>query len=266
MPDDEPEVCLMWPAPVERVDVTDHAMPEKLFVVDTAFPVAMHVCRESRAAILLNPRLRLRRSRAAGFPVPFREYRPELDTLYCSRDHYRRHREADEHVRAVLQETQELATEEHFFHDRWSWMSLVRCPPLHTVTLVLSRRPDQEGSSEVSKPPVRRCKLRWYSAAETEAMRFDTRRLNGYFHPEERISLAAVLDGQRAALEHDLRRQRAIEVAFRKEDSLGWSLEPVTLAAAMFVEYQPDGTWKEISAGWAYPKGEHFDDEIPLRI
>lgn len=48
--------------------------------VDTAFPVLMHICHETRE--FASKRLQFRYSTAARTMVPFRTFRPELDVLY----------------------------------------------------------------------------------------------------------------------------------------------------------------------------------------
>lgn len=52
LPVDTPEVCLMWPVNLyQRYEGPESALPSEPFVVDTAFPVLIHVCRESRAIV-----------------------------------------------------------------------------------------------------------------------------------------------------------------------------------------------------------------------
>ncbi|CEJ93465.1 hypothetical protein VHEMI09051 [[Torrubiella] hemipterigena] len=84
--DDEPEVCLCWPTmPSGFLDSLADSVPQLPLTVDTAFPVAMHICRESRA-VMQSPRsgIRFRASEVAGCRVPFRLYRADLDALYLS--------------------------------------------------------------------------------------------------------------------------------------------------------------------------------------
>lgn len=81
---DEPEVCLLWPVVLHErhgLDALKFAQP---LLVDTGFPVAMHVCRDSRAVLQSQKLsgLRFRASSAAGCPSPYREFQPALDTLY----------------------------------------------------------------------------------------------------------------------------------------------------------------------------------------
>lgn len=80
LPDDEPEVCIMWPLRFQGLSQTTQTLP-----VDTAFPVLMHVCREWRAFVL-SPLsgVAFRRSRLAGCGVPYRPYRPDLDAFFVN--------------------------------------------------------------------------------------------------------------------------------------------------------------------------------------
>jgi len=82
----EPEVCLLWP--VYQTDFDQIPIP---LVVDTAFPVLMHVCREWRSHVLSWSRrpsfespVRFRFSRQAGCQVPYRLFRGSTDALYAS--------------------------------------------------------------------------------------------------------------------------------------------------------------------------------------
>lgn len=89
---DESEVCLCWPSNLsigygEDVFLSPDCLPKLPFTVDLPFPSAMHVCRESRAAVLARGSpFRFRDSSAAGCPVPFRLFRPDLDTLFIGSD------------------------------------------------------------------------------------------------------------------------------------------------------------------------------------
>ncbi|KAI4604222.1 hypothetical protein KJ359_000353 [Pestalotiopsis sp. 9143b] len=83
MPEDVPEVCILSPeGEGENGEDDDDEMccPDQSLTVDTAFPVLMHICHESRAHALRHTRLRF--SPAAGVGVPFRAFRPDLDVLY----------------------------------------------------------------------------------------------------------------------------------------------------------------------------------------
>lgn len=91
IPEDEEEVCLCWPGDLPGYTALLgplNDIPVLPLTVDTGFPVAMHICRESRA-IAQNTRLsgtRFRPSHVARCMTPFRRFRPELDVLYLDQD------------------------------------------------------------------------------------------------------------------------------------------------------------------------------------
>jgi hypothetical protein len=86
LPHDETEVCLVWPLVLEE----EHRGPTLPLVVDIGFPALMHVSREARAFVLSDASgVRFRMSALAGFPVPFRAFRPELDTLYIGQSNFK---------------------------------------------------------------------------------------------------------------------------------------------------------------------------------
>ncbi|KAI8965602.1 hypothetical protein F5Y11DRAFT_295875 [Daldinia sp. FL1419] len=88
LPEDIPEICIPWPleeGPGNRShDLIPLVRSNYLhpFLVDTCFPTIMYVCQESR--YLAISRLRFRYSHVAGCPVPFRAFRPDLDTVYIT--------------------------------------------------------------------------------------------------------------------------------------------------------------------------------------
>jgi len=75
----QPEVCIAWPLKIDDYP-TAHDAPTVPFIVDTAWPAGVHVCRAAREVALGT--LRLRHSPVAGFAVPFRHFIPAIDTLY----------------------------------------------------------------------------------------------------------------------------------------------------------------------------------------
>ncbi|KAJ4158471.1 uncharacterized protein LMH87_008995 [Akanthomyces muscarius] len=92
IPDDEEGVCLIWPGhspgSVGEGQPPLAYLPVLPLTVDTGFPLAMHICRESRA-VALNPKaggVRLRASHVARCMTPFRCFRPELDVLYLDQE------------------------------------------------------------------------------------------------------------------------------------------------------------------------------------
>lgn len=84
VPDDEAEVCV---ADGPYGDYYVGRPPNGYLCVYTAYPVPMHICRESRI-FAKNTALsgaRFRKSDRAGFAVPYRAFRPDLDTLKLGR-------------------------------------------------------------------------------------------------------------------------------------------------------------------------------------
>ena len=88
--ENEEEVCLCWPgdAPEYPGEQPLEHPPVLPLTVDTACPLGMHICRESRV-VALNPSMggvRLRASHVARCMTPFRCFRPELDVLYLDQE------------------------------------------------------------------------------------------------------------------------------------------------------------------------------------
>lgn len=169
LPDDEPEVCIMWP--LRSQGFSQIIGP---FLVDTAFPVLMHVCREWRAFTLPPPSgVRFRRSRLTGCQVPYRHYRPEMDALFVSaanamftlqamaKDSRRGDVAAAVPNPGFWLTLRHLAVEPPVFGEAHEWLpELVfrYSPDLRKVSVVFPslRKPRWE----FLHPPSRRCKLR----------------------------------------------------------------------------------------------------------
>ncbi|KAK7927325.1 hypothetical protein PG985_004323 [Apiospora marii] len=173
LPDDEPEVCVMWPLRFQGLS----QIVEPL-LVDTAFPVLMHICREWRAFVLSpSSGVRFHRSRLAGCQVPYRPYRPEMDAFFVSSSNAmftlqamakedRRGDAAAAAAAAVLnpeswRTLRHLAVEPPVFGEAHEWLpELVfrYSPDLQKVSVVFpsSGKP----LWGFFHPPSRRCKLR----------------------------------------------------------------------------------------------------------
>lgn len=85
---DAPEVCITWP-----LKSCYHDKISKPLLVDTAFPVLMHVCGEWRDfafSFCQRPgfSIKFRFSRLAECPVPYRPFRASTDILYVSAMNY----------------------------------------------------------------------------------------------------------------------------------------------------------------------------------
>lgn len=78
LPKDVPEIAYVKAYTIQ----TKHTLP----TVDTCFPVAAHVCRESRYVALQQTAMCY--SKEAGIKVPTRDFRPDLDILYISSQNF----------------------------------------------------------------------------------------------------------------------------------------------------------------------------------
>ncbi|XXG98916.1 Nem1-Spo7 phosphatase regulatory subunit [Hypoxylon texense] len=165
LPDDSPEVCIPWP--LEEVPLRrdpDGEIPRRSrflepFLVDTDFPVTMHVCRESREVAISS--IHLRYSPVAGCPVPFRAFRPELDTLYVSVCRP----PSDNNVVprwGQFPAARHLALDLHSLKDGSFLWILVGNPFLdvRSLTCVLPLSNAILDTAARFRPPVRRCRLR----------------------------------------------------------------------------------------------------------
>lgn len=277
--DIEPEVCLPWPLNTcigySETEPRDY-FPQLPLTVDTAFPVAMHVCRDSRVAIL-HPKsgMRFRASKAAGCPTPFREYIPEYDTLYLS------------------QEMTSMAT----IDSRWlpvqvkamqgslelqqTWLDLVKRatslafegPNLLLLgeymreMLAASALPDENGAMPAAGsfgfwPRQKRLSMvvpcstydergiEWQRAFKGPGRRCKLVPVSG-----EALQKVHIIpddshrpgDVEAVTLERALRLAR--ENIYGWEDWRDWDLPPdknLEIVAQTFVEYQPDGSWTEV--------------------
>lgn len=83
----EPEICFLDRGNSEYVRSEGNGREARLkLTVYTAFPVLMHVCLESRALVQNSVISGIQfRPGPIGYnlQVPFRQFRPEIDTLYC---------------------------------------------------------------------------------------------------------------------------------------------------------------------------------------
>lgn len=266
--DDEPEVCLLWPVVLHErhgLDALKFAQP---LLVDTGFPVAMHVCRESRVVIQSEKLsgLRFRASSAAGCPVPYREFRPALDTLYWGGENLEGVVAplGDMLVTArdipVLELVESLAIELRWGMNPPDAVGTHRplfFPALRTLSLVL---PDSTSSMTGRlrrgfRQPARRCKLRRISAEEGAGIKVCPGVLMGNERdePAEVPLVPEGLSTARGCLTID---EESTGEVLRIElnvgggddtDTVVYAVEP-ELIAQTFVEYQKDGSWKEICA------------------
>jgi hypothetical protein len=162
LPDDEPEVFIL--RGVHMPSGNEEEPPEAM-TVDTAFPALMHTCRESRDFVLRRGGLRFRPCPEAGCDSPFRDFRPELDTVFWNEDLYdplwSYVDNTDAHAR-WLSQLRHLAipSSTSLIGQHTTECVIEHCPELQTFSVVF---PDSEtgGKPQLSfAEPQRRCKLR----------------------------------------------------------------------------------------------------------
>ncbi|KAI1141897.1 hypothetical protein F5Y05DRAFT_409047 [Hypoxylon sp. FL0543] len=167
LPDDNAEICIPWPLNEEAAYwrrengvLVTHTNFLEPYLVDTCFPVIMHVCRESRD--LAVSQLRFRYSPLAGCPVPFRAFRPDLDIMHVS--FFREPTDEHEMPRwpRYPRGTQHLAFDLHTLKDGSHLWILVGQASLdvRTVTCILPASNAILDTAVRVRPPVRRCRLR----------------------------------------------------------------------------------------------------------
>lgn len=303
--DDEPEVCLLWPSNVPGYHAASalaeheplYELPCQPLTVDVAFPVGMHVCREARSVMQDSRRsgVRFRASEAAGCPTPFRWFRPDFDVLYLGHDAIwlmewvaapgstaleaaEPETEAGKlysQLMATLSRTRQFAVpaslETRFRRiiarflsflfqqaDDPEQLSFELCLVV-PATHGLAER-DLMSVHAAFAQPGRRCRLAFIDRDRWNAI-LVPRDQNVRRPPPQRLdTLANVVAETEASLPASWL-HRALN------DGLGTALlDAVTVAAATFEEYQPDGTWCETCADRMYHSWytELSGPEIPL--
>ena len=270
LPPDEPEVCLMWPVNLYERDEGPRGMqPTQPFVVDIGFPAMMHACQESRALVQNTKRsgVRFRSSTAAGCPVPFRRYRPDLDTLYWGSENFQpliwsgAFEEQLHDVKSVALDIQLCFRHQSYFVDYLQH----ELDGLQNLSLVLpdstGRKPDGNGhpdsdgnrhSDKIAfKQPARRCKLRSIPREVQDTIQV-TPGFMLYDDRSEPLPLSQALRLARRGIERGITGQDSESPPIHSasppdhvadEESF---LQHVTIIAQTFVEYQKDGTWAEV--------------------
>ncbi len=174
---DEPEICIVWP-----LKAGCNAPISKPLLVDTAFPVLMHVCGQWRNFVLSSSQrpsspVKFRFSRQADCQVPYRHFRASTDILYLSamnQEEATRVHDMELHMewetgvpKAALAPVRHLAVEWPLWLNAGNWLpALVYrvCPNLEKVSVVFS-------SSRMAilgcfRAPAKRCKLRRVEGAD----------------------------------------------------------------------------------------------------
>ncbi|CEJ92816.1 hypothetical protein VHEMI08446 [[Torrubiella] hemipterigena] len=283
--EDEREICLLWPTNLD-IGYKNSQVLERLplfpLTVDTAFPTAMHVCRESRATMQsASSGVRFRASAAAQCSVPFRAYHPALDTLYVGRDSMHLLNmptmfEASsgvhptpEQVSAMqpwfdtLKQAKSIAIEGPYLASKIenlmdiSWASLKASgqdnPPPHPITIeyvVASSQFDESVAMRYLnfKQPGRRCKLVPLSPEALDRVRIYPTPLGDR-------------DGDPVPVPQAIAGAREIACDYygvmQGEEDYRNSLE---INPCTFVERQPDGTWRECCQERTYkPLNDNFE-------
>ena len=238
--DPQPEVCLVWPLHMEPY-ATPPDQPVLPFVVDTAWPAVVHVCRAAREAVLnKSGAVQLRYSSLAGFAVPYRHFIPAIDTLYwghfqagAMRIFFARPENA-----SLAQDLRHLSVE----LTGWYQLGLAelirgKAVDLRTLSIVFPATINVPGSFQSFLPPARRCKLRNMSDKaldEITMARVPFLRLG----EREPMPLRKYLDKQRGNLD-----SHVLRFYDHGPDGTAWSTRDkcfsgLEITAQTFVEYR----------------------------
>ncbi len=276
VPDDEEEVCLPWPGDVPAHVVEDDPLselPVLPLTVDTAFPVTMHVCRESRA-LTQDSRLssvRFRASRLARCMTPFRRFRPDKDVLYLSHDsvyHLLLFTSPDS---TKLAQTEPGSAARRCYDDLMRTLRATRRLAVNVALMSSHHDHIHEFLWEHVEASPERLAMVIPGTAPYAGPCKDPL---GFVPPGKRCRLVAVPDAAhesvvvRAVDEH--REPRAVSLgeamrAARKElrdwcggvPSYEATLDRLVVSAQVFVEYQKDGTWQEVCMQRMYEPHAH---------
>ncbi|KAK3295574.1 uncharacterized protein B0H64DRAFT_395670 [Chaetomium fimeti] len=173
LPDDEPEVLVLQPAHIDRPGQDAPLEPK---TVDTAFPTLMHTCHESREYVRNHSGIRFRSPHEAGCEVPFRPFRPDLDTVFWDEERHN-------HLWGP-----------HYAADHVSWLSQIRhlaipsantyvgqhmttcinshCPMLQSLSVVFADSTNYNRLGRRFVEPGRRRKLRHIELDHAKRMKF----------------------------------------------------------------------------------------------
>ena len=265
--DDIPEVCIAWPlyaGGARKIEPEENfflgGLPTRPFIVDVGFPVAMHVCRESRAFVTSKlSGVRFRESPAAECMVPFRHFRPELDIMYFSfwnggqiidqgGPRVSGHWWADlRHLALDANRAHAVSLPEFILH---------YLPKLETLSVVL---PDSSNNNTVlvqSKPPTRRCRLRPIPRDTAQNMTL----VMNYWGQKQPRSLSDLTNEIHRVLDEEGKRHFDWVQGFKPlklpysggfNPTTG-SFENIHVSVLTFVEYHGTGKWVEVCSDRKY--------------
>ncbi|KAF9885247.1 hypothetical protein FE257_000607 [Aspergillus nanangensis] len=165
LPQDVPEVCIGWPTYLKG----DQQLQEP-YLVDTAFPVLMHICRETRQFVLSPPPKsshfapRFRFSKEAGCKVPYRHFRPELDKFYITNGQYDHMFQIYEFNHEIMHQCVHLAIEMAIWSASSYWFNdfvFKHMQNIKTISIVFPSSDSDRYTfdNNVFQPPTRRCRL-----------------------------------------------------------------------------------------------------------
>lgn len=271
LPEDEPEVCISWPTYIDG-----YQQLQEPYLVDVAFPVLMHICRETRQFALapptehshLSPRFRF--SKEADCRVPYRHFRPELDTIYITSWHYDQVLRMYEFNHQIIRQSVHLAVEMCVWGMSSYWFLDFVFKHMQNIKTISVVFPSSESDrynfdNDIFQPPTRRCRLvdiRQSPDEVTGAARMPSS-TPGRLSP----TVASVRDWT------DLRWQAVVERA-----DIGWahaegeeiyegnawdresqSFVGVTYAPFVFVQFKRsdkgEETWEEVCRDMVRPEG-----------
>jgi hypothetical protein len=173
LPDDEPEVFVIQAA---HIDQKVQSAPPEPKTVDTAFPVLMHTCHESRAYVQNHSGIRFHFSAEADCEVPYRPFRPELDTVFWDEDrvyHLWGSFYTADHDR-WLSQVRHLAipSASTYVGQHMTECIFGHCPVLQSLSVVFADSTDYNRLQARFDEPGRRRKLRHIELDHAKRMKF----------------------------------------------------------------------------------------------
>ncbi|KEY68836.1 hypothetical protein S7711_11503 [Stachybotrys chartarum IBT 7711] len=165
LPEDVPEVCIGWPT-----YLWGSQQLQEPYLVDTAFPVLMHICHETRQFVLSPPSRysqfvpRFRFSKEAGCKVPYRHFRPELDIFYITNWQYSNVLKIHAFNHETIRQSIHLAVEMALWGATSYWFNdfiFKHMQNIKTVSIVFPSSDSKRYSFDqnVFQPPARRSRL-----------------------------------------------------------------------------------------------------------
>ena len=285
IPDDEEEVCLIWPGH-SRGSVGEGQpplayLPVLPLTVDTCFPLAMHICRESRT-VALDPKaggVRLRASHVARCMAPFRCFRPEFDVLYLDQESIFHLDLLSEQGRSHLPLAGPPGTPARLCFE--VFMDILRRTRRFTVPVAralddgfLFLVSDYMRYHSKAPAPASLCIVLPYTTPYL--WRGNDNEGPGLFVPPAAFQDdALVVVAQGGGLCRVMTARQAVTdvyglVAKEREETEPWEelgmLDGLELQVRVFVEHQGDGTWREACRDRMYKGGYHSSSRVDVPL